>query len=1018
MSDFFGIPMTVVALVSLALLVAVVGYVAFVRWRHPILFEIGVRNIPRRRAQSILIVLGLMLSTVIFAAALVTGDTVAHSITNETYNRLGHVDVIVQARSNSLRPSFRDDEIAPVGIVQNVDIDNLIAQFNGDDNVDGILPLLRFPAPVTNTAANQTEPTVVIMGLDPSQLSGFTDDITTPAGIPFDLSQIQRGEAVANESAAKALDLRIGQRVDIFVGRLPRTVRIVGIVRDTYVTGWTLQEPSGLVINLDTAQFLFQIPAGRQQLAGVSVVAISSRGGVRDSTHLSATVTQSAIDGLGTSRVQVLPIKVDRINQAKAQGASLTAIFIVLGLFTIAAGMLLVFLILVMLAAERRPEMGMSRAVGMRRAQLIQAFMAEGMVYSLAAAALGVVLGVLVSLGMSRAMQYIFSDADVRIAFYVEPRSLLIAYAIGVVLTFATVVISAWRVSRLSVVAAIREVNEVASGSTGRLSGAIGITAMVLGAGLAAFGLRQEAAALLGVGASLAIVGGAFLARSLGGRERPVFTITSAAIIALWVLLAGSNLDWATGRLDTGLSTFFVGGVMLVAAATIAVIYNADVLLGPVRIVGLVFGRAVPAVRTAVAYPIANLLRTGATIAMLSLVVFALVMISTMNLNFRKLFLDADARGGWDIRVAAQPQNPFPPDNNNRNGPLGEVLDRAFYDTRKVVSIAQVQVTNSRTTQIAQVDADGKRGRTSAFQVFGADDRFLEENKIRLQSRASGYNTDREVWAAVKSDPGNAVIDGSVVPGINYASITDTRFTLKGYESGSTSFEPFPLVITDTTTGNSKTVRVIGIMKRGPSETYRGLWVNESGLTAEFPPQFQQYFLKLVAGEDAETEAAMIENALAQSGVTADSIQREVEDQQALSSAFFVLIQGFLAIGLGVGLVALTVIALRTVVERRQQIGLMRAIGFTRTNIALSFVLESAFVAALGIANGIWPALLLANRLLASDEFSAAGFSAFHVPWLQISLMAVGVFVASVLTTIIPSRQASGIPPAEALRYE
>jgi len=270
----------------------------------------------------------------------------------------------------------------------------------------------------------------------------------------------------------------------------------------------------------------------------------------------------------------------------------------------------------------------------------------------------------------------------------------------------------------------------------------------------------------------------------------------------------------------------------------------------------------------------------------------------------------------------------------------------------------------------------------------------------------------------VKNDPGNAVIDGSVVPGINYANVTQKRFTLQGYESGTTSYEPFQVVVTDTTTGEFKLVRVIGIMKRGPSETYRGLWLNESGIADAFPPQYQKYFIRIRSGEDPEAAAAEIEQALAQNGVSAASIKKEVQDDQALSSAFFVLIQGFLAIGLGVGLVALAVIALRTVVERRQQIGLMRAIGFTRTNIALSFVLESAFVAALGIANGIWPALLLANRLLASDEFSTAGFSAFHVPWLQIGLMAIGVFVASVLTTVIPSRQASGIPPAEAVRYE
>ena len=111
-------------------------------------------------------------------------------------------------------------------------------------------------------------------------------------------------------------------------------------------------------------------------------------------------------------------------------------------------------------------------------------------------------------------------------------------------------------------------------------------------------------------------------------------------------------------------------------------------------------------------------------------------------------------------------------------------------------------------------------------------------------------------------------------------------------------------------------------------------------------------------------------------------------------------------------------VRIRTVVERRQQIGLLRALGFTRASVAWSFVLESAFIAILGIINGIWPALLLANRLLASDQFSSAGFQSFAIPWLQIGVVAVGVFAAAVLTTIFPSRQAASIPPAEALRYE
>ena len=59
------------------------------------------------------------------------------------------------------------------------------------------------------------------------------------------------------------------------------------------------------------------------------------------------------------------------------------------------------------------------------------------------------------------------------------------------------------------------------------------------------------------------------------------------------------------------------------------------------------------------------------------------------------------------------------------------------------------------------------------------------------------------------------------------------------------------------------------------------------------------------------------------------------------------LLQGFMGLGLVVG------IAARSVVERRQQIGVLRALGFQKEMVHLTFLLESSFVALLGIAS-VW----------------------------------------------------------------
>ena len=72
---------------------------AWVAWRRPVIFKLGIRNIPRRKAQTTLIVVGLMLSTLIISAALGTGDTLDHSMTADIYDNLGRVDELVVASS-------------------------------------------------------------------------------------------------------------------------------------------------------------------------------------------------------------------------------------------------------------------------------------------------------------------------------------------------------------------------------------------------------------------------------------------------------------------------------------------------------------------------------------------------------------------------------------------------------------------------------------------------------------------------------------------------------------------------------------------------------------------------------------------------------------------------------------------------------------------------------------------------------------------------------------------------------
>jgi putative ABC transport system permease protein len=132
---------------------------------------------------------------------------------------------------------------------------------------------------------------------------------------------------------------------------------------------------------------------------------------------------------------------------------------------------------------------------------------------------------------------------------------------------------------------------------------------------------------------------------------------------------------------------------------------------------------------------------------------------------------------------------------------------------------------------------------------------------------------------------------------------------------------------------------------------------------------------------------------------------------------FFLLMQSFMGLGLFVGIAAVGVIAFRTVVERRQQIGMLRAIGYRRNTVALSFLFESSFVTLLGVLTGVGLAIWLSYFLITSNEFPT-GAGGFAIPWARIIFIGALAFVSSLVMTYIPSRQAASIPIAEALRYE
>jgi putative ABC transport system permease protein len=177
--------------------------------------------------------------------------------------------------------------------------------------------------------------------------------------------------------------------------------------------------------------------------------------------------------------------------------------------------------------------------------------------------------------------------------------------------------------------------------------------------------------------------------------------------------------------------------------------------------------------------------------------------------------------------------------------------------------------------------------------------------------------------------------------------------------------------------------------------------------------------IALRPGVDPVTAAKHLEAAFLANGMQADAISKLLHDAVSASLTFDRLIEAFMGLGLLVGVTALGVISARAVVERRQQIGVLRAIGFRKRMVQLAFLLESSFIAVTAILVGTGLGLAVAFNVV--DEYSRQPSMenlGLNVPWLTLGVIFILVYAVAMLTTLAPARRASRIFPAEALRYQ
>jgi putative ABC transport system permease protein len=272
----------------------------------------------------------------------------------------------------------------------------------------------------------------------------------------------------------------------------------------------------------------------------------------------------------------------------------------------------------------------------------------------------------------------------------------------------------------------------------------------------------------------------------------------------------------------------------------------------------------------------------------------------------------------------------------------------------------------------------------------------------------------------VRDEPGYAVVDRLAVPSRTTTNLVigGPEFSLQGVYLEDETMKPIRLEVREPNSEATFEVTVIGVLEQSAIIGY-GLITSQETLEKKlnFELPTPTYFVCLAEGVDPVSTSAALESVFLKNGLESVDLVQELRDSFAVQLVFQQLLLGFLTVGLVVGVAALGVISTRAVVERRQQIGMLRALGFQREMVSWVFLIESSFVALLGISLGVGLALIPASQMIADMTVDIPGLT-FQVPWTEMVFVSGLAYAMTLLTTWLPAAQASRVRPAEALRYE
>ncbi|MBD3943135.1 ABC transporter permease [Microbacterium sp. NEAU-LLC] len=146
-------------------------------------------------------------------------------------------------------------------------------------------------------------------------------------------------------------------------------------------------------------------------------------------------------------------------------------------------------------------------------------------------------------------------------------------------------------------------------------------------------------------------------------------------------------------------------------------------------------------------------------------------------------------------------------------------------------------------------------------------------------------------------------------------------------------------------------------------------------------------------------------------------------EMTTLVDTFAAIMMGLVAVSAVIAAVGLVNLLTIGVVQRRRELGLLRALGVSTGQVRRMVLLEAAHITiaatatglVLGIAYGWAGAQSLLGSVAVPPSWSAPTFVAPAVPWLPVAIIVVATAVLTLVAAVVPTRLATRVAPVEAL---